>query len=340
MLADTPWSGYYEVLPPIWALAHINQFASPGWKYLDSGCKWWAREGNLNEGLSMISLKSPETNDYSIIFETMDAKEPQTLQIKLSNDLSSKDLSVFRSVFNQEEFIQQADMMVKNRGFEITVQPNSIYSLTTTRGQRKGIPEHKIPVKAEQPQNYFNDFESQDLNSSARYFSDQHGTFEVLQRPNQNGKCLKQISTIPGICWRCDIKSPLSVNGDLNWRNYRFSADFMIPDSGKVFLVGRKNNLSTHGDFPYAGYALQIQSGGNWELKAGNGKSLASGVLKDPVNKWHSAEMVFNNDFIEVIVDKKIKAKVKDSTYDKGVIAIGTSWNEAYFDNIKISGIQ
>jgi len=126
--------------------------------------------------------------------------------------------------------------------------------------------------------------------------------------------------------------------GDINWKNYRFSANFLIPNSGEVFFVGRTNNLAG-GSFPYAGYALHFQSNGAWELKIENGKSLASGVFKDSVNKWHSAEMVFNVDSIEIVIDGKMKAKVVDSTYNHGVIAIGTGWNEAYFDNIKISPV-
>ena len=341
MVANTPWSGYYEVLSSIWVLAHINQFAQPGWKYLDSGCKFWNEANSSNKGTSMVSLKSPDTNDYSIIIETIEANEPQTLHIKISDDLSIRDLSVFRTVFKGEEFIKQPNIMLENREFTITVQPKCIYSLTTTSGQAKGIAKHKIPNIGEQSMSYSNDFENQNLNSPAKYFSDQHGTFEVVQDPNKKGKCLKQISTTPGICWQCSYKNPLSYMGEVNWENYQFSADFLIPDKGEVFFVGRADNLAPDwGSFPYAGYCLRFNSKGTWELKIENGKSLASGVLKKPVNKWHSAKIIFNIDSIEVIVDGKMKAKVADSTYKHGVIAIGTGWNEAYFDNIKTNPID
>lgn len=288
----------------------------------------------------MGTLKSPETNDYSIIIETMDAKEAQTLHIKLSKDLSTQDLSVFQSVFQTEEFIRKADIKVENGEFEITVQPNSIYSLTTTRGQSKGLATAKIPANTGgQPLNYFNDFENQDLNSPAKYFCDQHGTFEVVENPDQKGKCLKQISTTPGICWRCDFKNPLSVMGDINWQDYSFSADFLVPDSGEVYFVGRDVRPSM-GSNSIAGYALRFNANGEWELEIENGTFLASGKLKKFADKWHSVEMVFNSDSIEIVIDKKSKAKVVDSTYSHGVIAIGTGWNEAYFDNISISNIK
>jgi hypothetical protein len=341
MLANTPWSGHYEMQPAVWALAHINQFAKPGWKYVNSGCKWWASEGSLNEGLSMITLKSPNTNDYSIIIETMDAKEPQTLKIKLSDNLSVKDVSVFRSLFNKEEFIRQEDIKVENRELTITVVPDAIYSLTTTSGQSKGRAAHDIPKPSDFPRMYSNDFENQDLNTAAKYFMDQHGSFEVVQRPDKKGKCLQQISLTPGICWRCDFKNPLTILGDIKWQNYRFSVDVMVPgDTGKIILTGRANNLSPYDTIPFTGYSLYIQHNGNWELKIENGKVLSSGMLTGFTKGWHTVELVLNNSLIEVVVDKKTVTKVVDATYDKGLAAIGTGWNKAYFDNIKISPVN
>lgn len=340
MVANTPWTGHYEVLASIWALAHINQFAQPGWRYLDSGCKFWSHRGSLYEGPSMITLKSPDTDDYSIIIETMDAKEPQTFHIKLSKDLSKKDLSVFQSIFKKEEFVKKADIIVENGEFTITVQPNSIYSLTTTRGQNKGVASEKVPSNTKgQPLDYFNDFESQELNSSAKYFMDQHGTFEVVTNPTKKGKCIKQISTIPGICWRCRFDNPVTIMGDNNWKDYKFSADFLLPKSGKIYFVGR-NSAPSQGTKGFAGYGLHITANGDWELKIENGKTLSSGSIKNGMNKWHSFNMIFKSNSIEVIIDQKSKVKITDSTYKKGVIAIGTGWNEAYFDNIKISKID
>ena len=39
MLADEPWSGHYDLSPPLWTGAHVTQFTAPGWRYLSvPGC--------------------------------------------------------------------------------------------------------------------------------------------------------------------------------------------------------------------------------------------------------------------------------------------------------------
>lgn len=336
MLANTPWSGHYEVLASIWALAHINQFAKPGWEYLDSGCKSWSRTGSLLEGMTMITLKDPDSNNYSIVIETMSAKEPQKIHIKLSDDLSSNNLALFKSVFKKEEFEKKNDIEVIEGEFEIEVQPNSIYSLTTTRGQKKGLASNEIPSETGgQPLDYNNDFESQDLNSPAKYFSDQHGAFEVVSDPVKKGKCLEQISTIPGICWRCRFDNPITIMGNIDWKDYEFSVDFLIPEFGKIYFVGR-NSKPSKGTKESGGYGLYINNKGEWNLKIENGKTLLTGNLKKTDGRWHTLTMKFISNFIEVFIDNKSQGKVKDSTYKHGIIAIGTDWNKAYFDNIKI----
>ncbi len=340
MKANTPWSGHYEVQPSIWALAHINQFAAPGWKYLNTGCKWWASEGSLQEGLSMITLKSPDTDDYSIIIETMDAREPQVLQVKLSTDLSSKDLILFRSQFNKEEFIRDTNIRVQDRQFTITVFPNAIYSLTTSGTPSKGKAAHPIPAPSPVPADYENDFEEQELHTPARYFSDQHGSFEVVQRPDGKGKCLQQIALTSGICWRCDWKHPQTVAPMIDASNYRFSASLLLPDTGTVVLWGRTNRYASYSKTPFTGYGLRFHANGNWELILESGKELASGPIKKFAGKWHQAELLFRDDMIGISIDGKKVSTIKDATYTKGAPALGTGWNKAFFDDIRISAYK
>lgn len=334
MKANTPWSGCYEVQPPIWVIAHTNQFARPGWKYLNSGCKSFSMEGNINEGFSVATLKSPDNSNYTIIIETMDAKLPQTLSFKISDELSKKDLSLWRSVFNQEEFMRLEDIAVKDGQFSISVFPNAIYSITTTTGQKKGVASTNIPKPKDFPFPYSDGFEKNELHSPGTFFSDQHGTFEVVERTDKRGNCLKQVAIEQGICWRNDYQFPQTIIGDINWKDYQISVDFMLPDSGSVQICGRTNKFTGNSQ-PFTAYIFEIQYDGAWSVKVGN-KILASGKYKSIQGKWHSAFLIMIGDDITAKIDKKILANVKDSSIKNGCVALGTGWNLAYFDNLVI----
>lgn len=40
LIANTPWSGHYEVTDGVWIVAHFTQFIKPGWKIIDSASKF------------------------------------------------------------------------------------------------------------------------------------------------------------------------------------------------------------------------------------------------------------------------------------------------------------
>src|SRR6185369_3179072 len=130
ILARSPWSGYYKVREALWGYAHYGQFTEVGWQYLNGG------SGELSGAGTFVTLKSPG-NDYSIIIETKDAKVPQEIRFEISGALSQKDLCVWHSNAN-EQFVRQADLVPKNRSITLTLGPDSIYTLFTTRGQQKG----------------------------------------------------------------------------------------------------------------------------------------------------------------------------------------------------------
>ena len=84
MTANSPWSGYYEVEPAIWSVAHTTQFAEPGWRYVDSAC------GYLDQKGSFVTLVSPNVkNDFSIVAETMDSDKPQNLILPILSTTKS-----------------------------------------------------------------------------------------------------------------------------------------------------------------------------------------------------------------------------------------------------------
>ncbi|MBX6360587.1 MAG: hypothetical protein IRZ03_10970 [Acidobacterium ailaaui] len=329
MKANMPWSGHYEIQPPLWIVAHINQFAKPGWKYINDGCKFYKREG-----WSVITLKDTATDYYSIIIETMSAKEPHTIHFKLKGDFSDRPLAVWESSFKKFLFKRRSNLTTKNGTFSIRVEPNSIYSLTTTRGQKKGKPENSIPPLRPFPSSYQDNFDQDRLNQEPPYFLNYHGAFEVVKDKHSQNHYLKQSALKQGINWFTQ-PYPSILFGDSSWKDVKVSVDFLLPDTGVVKIQTRLHDFEWNSKIK--GYSLEIDHNGSWKLKLANTKTiLAQGEYRSLKNDWHQLQFNCIGNQLEVFIDQQRIAQVKDNNYKSGVIALATGWNIAYFDNFKI----
>ncbi len=102
LMAQSPWSGNYEVGKSVWVQAHHTQFVKPGWKYLDVACGYYG--GNQNNG-SYVTLKNPNSTDYSIITETENATVSRTVTFQLAGGLSTGALHVWKSSLNANNLV-------------------------------------------------------------------------------------------------------------------------------------------------------------------------------------------------------------------------------------------
>lgn len=145
--------------PGLGAIAHTTQFAQPGWQYLDSSC------GLLPDGGSYVSLRSPDGKDWSLIIETLDAQHPTTLSMTVSGGLSAERINGWRTT-ERSLFEQLATIIPAKGGFNLTFEPNAIYSLTGTSGQQKGVVSRPVPPPKEFPLPYADDFERTNVGRS------------------------------------------------------------------------------------------------------------------------------------------------------------------------------
>jgi galactosylceramidase len=328
MKALQPWSGHYEVQPAIWAIAHTTQFAQPGWHYLDSACDL------LADGGSFVTLRSPQSSDYSIIVETVDAKRPQTVAFRLAEGLSGKALHVWRTD-EWSQFQRLADLPVTRDGFSVTFEPRAVYSLTTVRGQGKGVAACR--PAAEFPFPYTDDFESYALGRYARYFSDQAGVFEVARRPDGHGQCLEQVVPQKGIEWQ-PMYEPYTLLGSTKWRDYEVAADAYIEHGGSVSLLGRVSTVGQNAD-PPQGYILSAGSDGHWTLRAGKA-SLAQGRVSFSADHWHKLKLTMAGPRITASIDGKDIATAADFAYRSGLAGVGSGWNCALFDDFAVRPVS
>lgn len=331
MKAREPWSGHFETQPALWIIAHTTQFTQPGWRYLDPACGW------LPEGGSYVTLRSPDAKgDYSIIIETMDAKGPQTLTFRLGGGLSSQPLHVWVSR-DQSQFNRLKELKADEGCYRLTVPPESVYTLTTTTGQRKAAP--RSPASAPFPLPYRDDFENSRAGQYARYFADQGGVFEVGKRPDGKGQCLKQVIEGKGIDWRHHpTPEPYSMIGSAEWCNYGVKCVARIESEGEVSVWGRIL-FSPQSIDPARGYWLSLSSQGTWRLMAFTNQ-LAEGKFTYLPGHWQQLGLQFSGSKISAYANGLLLTNLTDTTYLKGMAGLGSGRNQAWFDDFSIEPIQ
>jgi hypothetical protein len=334
MYANTPWSGFYNVQGTIWATAHTTQFAEPGWQYLDTA------SGHLPGQGSYVALKSPEGKDWSLVAETIDAKRPQTIALTAKGGLRMAMIHVWETN-SQRTFEHVGDVTAVDGKAEYTLDPDSLYTFTTTTGQGRGTA--KPPADAPFPLPYADNFEDTEIARAPRYLSDQDGAFEAHACVNRKGRCLEQVITEKPIPWG-PLPDPFTLAGDVHWADYRIAADLLIRDDGPATLIGRIDSADVFKDGNAAwpsGYVLSLQPDGKWTLSTAAYKAatrqLASGREPALAGKWHHAELSFKGTRISAVLDGKVLAEISDTSHASGMFALGSGWNRAQFDNLIVS---
>jgi len=329
MRANTPWSGHYEIQPALWAVAHTTQFASPGWRYLDGdGC------GQLDGGGSYVTLLSTNGQDYSVILETMTATEPQRFDVKVRS-MSRGPLQVWRST-SAEQFTPQEKMTLVEGAFRFVAEPQCIYSLTTTTGQRKGGGQPPAPDAFPFP--FHVDFETDRAGSLPTWFADQGGAFETQPREDGQGQALRQLMQAHGIEWPWHGDPlPETVVGDVSWTDYTVAVDARPIGEGRVSLYGRIAEVPFTRD-PPEGYGLWLGHDGDWELTRHTNR-LAQGRIESGLQGWNRLALEFRGDLIRASVNGQPVADIQDATYSQGLVGLGSGWHEAEFDNLNVEPI-
>jgi galactosylceramidase len=366
MIANSPWSGHYSTREVLWGYAHYGQFSEPGWQYLNGGC------GTLADGGTFVTLKSPG-RDYSVILETRDAKSVQNVTFNVGGGLSTRKLCVWRSDAG-EQFVQQAGIKPRHGVFTIALEPDAIYSLSTTTGQRKGSFEN-IPPEQGFPFPYYETFDEyaapEQFGYLPHYTADIDGIFEIAERPDKTGKCLRQVTAEKPQSWAPEWM-PYTIIGDEHWRDYEVSADVYLDNGGWAGVMGRVNNAGDgYGCVP-KGYYMRLAADGGCGLIAINGKAagkknlgdkehqdllraagnaggrgenqLAAGTVKNfAAGQWHNVKLQFTGGIITGFVDGVRILSATNNLFSHGMAGLvtgdKTTRNTACFDNLLINAV-
>ena len=370
LLAQEPWSGHYTVREALWGYAHYGQFTRVGWRYIDDGCM------NLPAGGSIVTMRDPQTGDYSIIAETKGAKEEQTLTFKVGKGLAAGKLCQWYSDA-QQQFVRLSDITPKRGGFSITLKPDAVYSFSTTTGQQKGS-FADIPASKPFPIPYEDNFD-QYANPSEwgylpHYLADLIGCFEIRPIPNPSrqggGLCIRQTVGSHTLSWAPEWHH-YTILGDASWTDYEISADVYLNPGDEAGVMGRLCDVGSGYGVWAKGYYLKMDEQGKVSLILTRGKRNQKELIGDKeqqalilarkdveiggeytldeavVNgtaacQWHNLKLRFDGDRITGYVDDIQVVQATSDHYKRGMAGLIAPLHERtvstpYFDNLRIT---
>jgi O-glycosyl hydrolase len=357
MGANEPWSGAYVAGASIWATAHTTQFTRPGWRYVDSA------KGYLDGGGSYVALRAPDSGDYSVVIETLDATAPQRLRFSVRGGLSAKPVDVWSSDLASTDSRRWFDRDRAVRpGDTLTLEPGHVYTLTTTKGQGKGRAVSPPAAPLRLP--YRDGFDSYASGSTPRYISDLDGGFEVAPCTGRRGRCLRQVISEQPVWWNGWLERPVTIVGDLkSWRDYDTQVDVRLEQDGWSELLGRVDGQWADA---VSGIHLRVSSTGEWRLYDENlrgqdsdlcvpsnpscagiaslrhrpvqRKTLASGRAPVTARTWHRLGLGFAGNHVTAFLDGRRIAQVDTPVHASGQVGLGVSpWQNAQFDNLSVT---
>ncbi len=369
LLAREPWSGNYTVREALWGYAHYGQFTHLGWRYVDGGCV------KLDGGGSMVTLRDPSTGDYSIIIETKDAKQEQTISVKVADGLKKGKLCLWTSDVGAQ-FVRKSDVTPKRGSFALTVKPGTVYSLSTTTGQQKGG-FADVPPSQPFPLPYQDDFEQyKDMAACGylpHYTADLIGCFELVENPtpkSHSSRCIRQTVGAHTLSWAPEWHH-YTILGDSAWRDYEVSADVYLNPQDEAGVMGRLCDVGSGYGVWAKGYYLKLDDQGRCTLILTRGKLDQKELIGDKEQQaailarkdveiggeytlaeaqvagiaacqWHNLRLRFLGDQITGYVDGNEVVKATSDHYRKGMAGLIAPQHERgistpYFDNVRIS---
>ena len=338
---NQPWSAHYVITPSVWVMAHTTQFAQPGWRYIDTASGFFEHDTTGGHG-SYVALKSPDSSDFSVILETVQATSPQTAHFRISGFAQSK-LHLWTTDLNSSDssqwFRMQADIEATNGELSLNLLPGHMYSVTTTTGQAKGTAVSPAAAPLNLP--YSDNFESVPVGRSAKYLSDMYGAFETTKCDGgRAGICLTQLTPQEPISWKRTAGRPFTMLGNLDWTNYSMTSDVLFEQPGSVDIIGRMTGMGGT-DIPNS-YVFRVSDAGAWTLLKTATKHddvvLSSGMVEPlGIQHWHRLTLSFSGNTITARIDGKPVRVISDAAYPKGMVGLGVvDYRRVQFDNFEI----
>ena len=358
--AVEPWSGHYQIGRALWAAAHWGQFTKAGWFFLQHG----KGVGLLDNGGSYVALTDDTSEQLTIIIETMkhDSSQcawstsvkynvtDQTATFQLDNSFAHvTQLFVFFSNFNttdvNQSFIYKGVVALSDRSFTVPLPVGVLYTLSTINGTKGTY--GTSPASLSFPLPYQDNFDEYGISQEAALFSDQSGSWEIVDTASTRGKVMKQVVTEAPISWCGEAPYPYSVIGDSNWQQpLNISVDVMIETEGTAFVavgVERGSCEASHVGSPAIVFSMNTTNNGLWQLTASTALTnpLSFGNITVTSGVWYNIGLNVLSDHSEAYINGNFVGRCNlNVSSSSGLVAIGSSWNYVQFDNFSLKAAK
>lgn len=349
--------------------------------------------GDLALGGSYVTYVSPNGTHFSTVIETAHAhcnhcpanNDPKTASTK-AQDITIRLLGGLRQapqvyVWHTDNatntFVNLGSTPVKAGAVTLTIEPASIYTITTTTGQSRGSFPTPPAASSAFPSSWEDNFDSGIVESLPKYWADQCGSFQIMpSEGGRSGNSVKQrVAQRPGVNkWTRNLQNPLTILGDpKSTAATRLSVDVRVPGNAVLappavggkpppnltlpgFMLGLCGRISVVGHNTAAGgtgagVCLQLnatvvtESGVSWRIEQDGTQVIASGTLLNAsLSDWHSLELSFGCDGA---TNRSVSATIDGQLVGTGTVwanntagmaALATGWHVGEFDRFKLAG--
>lgn len=335
-IANKPWNGHYEIVSPLWTLAHTSQFAPIGWRYAAHG----KGVTTLANGGSLVTRISPDKKDFSVVVEKMDStdskcargsnpdaetsEEDVTLVLKGSFLEAAKraggKLQVWYSNLTSgsasgenppdaQLFQQLAPLTVGSDG-KVTlkgVSPSDLYTLTTLTSGKKGT--HPVPADGTFPLPFKQSFDDEALSSPPAIWYDQMGAWEVHADPYQtesSNHVMRQMVPVWPACWGYSCTGPKTYFGPKELGGgVKLSVSLRLDDDATWTVSA-------------GGCSLGLNSStGTFDLKV-DSKHEQKGAVSFKKGAWYPIELHLGQSYTAAVVGGKTLANITGAQVPDG----------------------
>ena len=359
--ANEPWSGAYSLDAGYYMTLHFSRFIKNGWEFVENACYGDGVPGGdghaiVDSTFNYITCTDPDTGDYSTVIVNNSDKMLE-YDFELQNMAKSdSDVYVYETIDSYDGTGNYYDSFFKSKGFikpdnskfSVTVKPYSMITVSTldigtTEYKDRSADYHNLELPYEDDfeySGYEDDYLAQ-RGMAPRYTTDQGGAFEVAQKDGTNVLMQMITSDNKPVDWG-STSDPVTTLLDDKWQNYTVSADVHFTDNkveskkDNYVGIGARYNLASN---DYSGYVLKLTETGEVTLSKAKSKLASKTVDGLSTDEWHNLKLKVEDNTITAYLDDEqiIEYVDEENVVNSGRIALYSSYQNNYFDNLKVS---